>query len=277
LGAALLVFSPRIFAEAFHNYKDLVFMNLFAVGAYTLTRLLRRPTAKRAAVHALVTALATDVRIMGLLLPVLTVGLSTLELWVRPPRRAAFLRTMGLYAVMTGPLVVLFWPYLWEAPVQRLWLCFRSFARYRQALKGLYWGRLVSAQHLPWHYLPGWLLVTTGLFRPVWGGHWQDAPSYFSAASGGTAPGGPPPRPALYGVVPRPAGVDCGGKIGGVRRLAARLLHLSSLCAAGGAGPAGWSAGVAGGGTSISGPAGGLGGRSSPGLKRGAHSHSPSC
>jgi hypothetical protein len=74
LGAALLVFSPRIFAEAFHNYKDLVFMNLFAVGAYTLTRLLRRPTAKRAAVHALVTALATDVRIMGLLLPVLTVG-----------------------------------------------------------------------------------------------------------------------------------------------------------------------------------------------------------
>jgi hypothetical protein len=161
VGAAMLVLSPRIFAEAFYNYKDLVFMNLFALGGYTLTRLLRRPTAGRALVHALITALATDVRIMGLLLPVLTAAFGTLELWARPVRRAVLLRTLALYAAAVGPLVILFWPYLWEAPVQRLWENFGSFRRYRQTLRVFYWGTMVSCQQLPWHYLAGWLLVTT--------------------------------------------------------------------------------------------------------------------
>lgn len=161
VGAAVLVLSPRIFAEAFYNYKDLVFMNLFAVGAYTLTRLLRRPTAGRAAVHALATALATDVRVMGLLLPVLTVSFGALEMWARPQRRQAFGRILGFYLVAAMVLIVGFWPYLWESPVVRLWQCFRGYVRYRQALRGLYWGQMVSSQQLPWHYLPGWLLATT--------------------------------------------------------------------------------------------------------------------
>ena len=161
VGAALLVLSPRIFAEAFYNYKDLVFMNLFAVGGYTLTRLLRRPTAGRALTHALVTALATDVRIMGLLLPALTIAFGGLEMWARPVRRPAFVRALGLYSAAVGPLVVLFWPYLWEAPVQRLWACFKSFRHYRQGLTVLYLGKMQSCQNLPWHYLSGWILITT--------------------------------------------------------------------------------------------------------------------
>ncbi|HEX8327912.1 MAG TPA: hypothetical protein VF629_10250 [Hymenobacter sp.] len=161
VGAAMLVLSPRIFAEAFYNYKDLVFMNLFALGGLTLTRLLQRPTAGRAMVHALVTALASDVRIMGVLLPILTVGFGALEMWARPARRRVLARTVAVYVAATGPLVVLFWPYLWEAPVQRLWECFGSYRRYRQTLKVFYLGQFESCQRLPWHYLSVWLLVTT--------------------------------------------------------------------------------------------------------------------
>ena len=160
-GAAILVLSPRIFGEAFYNYKDLVFMNLFALGAYTLTRLLRRPTAGRALTHALVTAVAADVRIMGLLLPVLTVGFGGLEMWARPVRRPAFTRALALYAGAVVPLVILFWPYLWEAPVQRLWANFRSFRYYRQTLQLFYLGTMQGCQNLPWHYLSVWVLITT--------------------------------------------------------------------------------------------------------------------
>ncbi|MBF9238645.1 hypothetical protein I2I05_14670 [Hymenobacter sp. BT683] len=161
VAAGMLVLSPRIFAEAFYNYKDLVFMNLFALGGLTLTRLLRRPTTGRAVAHALVTALATDVRIMGLLLPVLTVGFGALEWWARPVRRQALMRTLAVYSAATIPLVVLFWPYLWEAPLQRLWECFGSFRRYRQTMRVFYLGQMESCQRLPWHYLSVWLLVTT--------------------------------------------------------------------------------------------------------------------
>ncbi|MDO7844869.1 hypothetical protein Q5H92_00760 [Hymenobacter sp. M29] len=160
-GAAALVLSPRIFAEAFYNHKDLVFMNLFVLGGFTLTQLLRRPTTGRAVLHALVMALATDVRIMGLLLPVLTVAFVALETWARPLRRAALLRTLGLCGAATMALVVLFWPYLWEAPIARLWECFGNFRYFRQTMRVFYLGQLRSCRELPWHYLPVWLLITT--------------------------------------------------------------------------------------------------------------------
>ena len=161
VGAAVLVLSPRIFADAFYNHKDSVFLSLFALGGLTLTRLLRRPTAGRAVLHALVTALAVDVRVMGLLLPALTVGFGALEWWARPARRPGLARGIAVYAAAVGPLVVLFWPYLWGAPVRRLWECFGNFRRFRQTMQVFYLGQMVSCQRLPWHYLPVWLLVTT--------------------------------------------------------------------------------------------------------------------
>ena len=167
VGAGILVLSPRIFAEAFYNQKDLVFMSLFALGGLTLVRLLRRPTWGRAAVHALVTALAVDVRIMGLLLPALTVGFGILEMWARPVRRSALVRTLGAYMAGAGVLIVLFWPYLWEAPVQRLWQCFGNFRRFRQTMQVFYLGQMESCQRLPWHYLSVWLLVTTPVVYTV--------------------------------------------------------------------------------------------------------------
>ena len=57
-GAAILLLSPRLFAEAFYNYKDVVFLSLFALAMLTLARLLRRPTAGRALLHALACAAA---------------------------------------------------------------------------------------------------------------------------------------------------------------------------------------------------------------------------
>ncbi|ALW85141.1 hypothetical protein AUC43_08575 [Hymenobacter sedentarius] len=167
VGAGMLVLSPRIFSEAFYNHKDLVFMNLFALGGFTLSRVLRRPTWGRAAAHALVTALAVDVRIMGLLLPALTVGFGALEMWARPVRRSALVRTLAAYMAGAGVLIVLFWPYLWEAPVQRLWECFGNFRRFRQTMQVFYLGQMESCQRLPWHYLSVWLLVTTPVVYTV--------------------------------------------------------------------------------------------------------------
>ncbi len=185
VGAALLVLSPRIFAEAFYNTKDLAFLSLFAVAALTLTRLLRRPTAGRALLHALVTALAIDVRTMGILLPALTGAFGVLEWLYRPARRQQLVRALACYFLAFFPLVVLFWPYLWEAPLTRFWACFGSFRRFRQTLNVFYLGQMVSCQRLPWHYLSVWLLATTPVVYTV----------LFVAGAGG----------ALRGLLTRPA------------------------------------------------------------------------
>ena len=161
VGAGLLVLSPRIFAEAFYNYKDVVFLSLFALAMLTLLRLLRRPTPGRALVHALATAAAIDVRAMGVLLPALTLGFVALELAYRPVRRRAFAGALGLYVPVLAALVVLGWPYLWANPVHYLGAALGSFGHYAKALEVFYLGRFVAVRALPWHYAPVWVLITT--------------------------------------------------------------------------------------------------------------------
>ena len=163
LAALWLLLSPRLFAESFYNDKDAVFMALFAVATNTGVRLLLRPTAGRALWHALACAVTIDVRIMGVLLPLATAGLLA---WrgargeVRGPRAAG----VGLLylGAMTGG-VVLLWPYLWPAPLQNFLLAFQKMSTFRWGGTVLYFGHLVAATDLPWHYALVWLGITTPL------------------------------------------------------------------------------------------------------------------
>ncbi len=161
VGAGLLVLSPRIFAESFYNYKDLVFLSLFALAMLTLRQLLRRPTAGRALLHAVVSAAAIDVRTMGVLVPLLTLGFGALELGYRPARRRGLAGALGLYLPIMVAGVVLGWPYLWENPVGNFLAALHSFSQYVKPLEVFYWGDFVAIQALPWHYAPVWLLITT--------------------------------------------------------------------------------------------------------------------
>ncbi|TGE26555.1 phospholipid carrier-dependent glycosyltransferase [Hymenobacter metallicola] len=161
LGAALLVLSPRMFAEAFYNYKDLVFLAFFTLAMYTLTRLLRRPSWLWALSHALATGAALDVRTMGVLLLGFTVGFAALEMWYRPAIRRSLLLALLLYLPTTAAIVVLGWPYLWENPAGNFLAAFQSFSRYRSDMLTQYLGQQISVRSLPWHYAPVWLLVTT--------------------------------------------------------------------------------------------------------------------
>ncbi|WP_143434778.1 hypothetical protein [Hymenobacter roseosalivarius] len=168
LTALLLVLSPRLFADGFYNPKDIVFMALFTVGIHTLLRFLRQPSYRRALLHALVTALAVDIRSLGVLLVAFTVGMVSLELLLPTERRTTnrqlLLGTL-LYTALTPVLIVIGWPALWEAPFSNLLNSFRSLSKYPFRGSLLYWGTIihVPANPLPWHYIPGWILVTTPL------------------------------------------------------------------------------------------------------------------
>ncbi|WP_210114494.1 ArnT family glycosyltransferase [Hymenobacter elongatus] len=161
LGSALLVLSPRMFAEAFYNYKDLVFLAFFTLGIYTLTRLLRRPSGRTALLHAVATGLAIDVRTMGVLLLGFTAIFLGLEMLYRPALRRSMLVAAAVYLPVTAAVVVLGWPYLWENPVANFLAAFQSFSRYRSDMLVQYWGQQLSVRALPWHYAPVWLLITT--------------------------------------------------------------------------------------------------------------------
>ena len=75
LAATFLILSPRIFADAFYNSKDLVFLSVFAIAMNTTIAFVIRPSWKTALFHALPCAIAIDTRLMASLIPLVTIGI----------------------------------------------------------------------------------------------------------------------------------------------------------------------------------------------------------
>lgn len=166
LGAALLVVSPRFFAEAFYNGKDIVYMSFFALAMLTLLRLLARPTMRRAVLHGLATALVVDVRVHGLQLLLFTALGLLLETRFNSPSASAIRHTWklaGAYVSTVALGVVAGWPYLWAWSIPELLSVASHTVRYPWGFTNFYLGKQVLAKDLPWHYIPVWMLVTIPL------------------------------------------------------------------------------------------------------------------
>jgi len=187
LAAAALVLSPRFFAEAFFNGKDIVFMSLFALAVHTLTRLIERPTLPRAVWHGIATAAAIDVRILAVILVPYTLGLLLLAATQAGSNRR-LIQAAGVYLLATSIATVVGWPYLWADPVGNFLAAFQNLNHYPWKFTNLYMGRLLTIAELPWHYAPVWIFITTPLpysllalvglgavGQQLWHGGWRKA------------------------------------------------------------------------------------------------------
>lgn len=178
LAAAVLLLSPRIFAESFYNSKDIVFMALIAVAMNLSVAFALRPTLATAGLAALATAIAIDVRIMAVILLPATLTLVLLRSTRRDLRYGAVLAAVCVYAVGLVVAVIAFWPWLWEAPFARFAEAFNNMSRFRWEASLLYMGESIKATELPWHYIPVYITITTpilytvlfvaGVFASVW-------------------------------------------------------------------------------------------------------------
>ncbi|KAA5544158.1 ArnT family glycosyltransferase [Adhaeribacter rhizoryzae] len=167
LGCLILVLSPRIFAEAFYNSKDIPFLSFMIMGAYTLIRFMKAPSFKTAFFHAITCALAIDTRIMGVILPFITAVLVLIAIFRSKSSLRTYVLYFGVYLLLLAPIMVALWPYLWEDPIDRFILVFRNMQRFRWYETVFYMGHAVLATNLPWHYIPVWLIITTPLVYSI--------------------------------------------------------------------------------------------------------------
>ena len=161
IATSLLILSPRIFGDSFFNDKDLVFLSLFTIASYTLIRFQASPSALTALSHALACALAIDARIMGILMPLLTIGVMAIRFIQNHSARKLIYALVGIYILATCSLVIFFWPWLWQDPLGHILIAFKNMARFRHIVDMLFGGEVISSANLPWTYVPVWLGVTT--------------------------------------------------------------------------------------------------------------------
>lgn len=164
VGCLFLVLSPRIFADAFYNSKDIPFLSLYLLSIYTLFKLINKPGYIQCVLHALVCAILIDTRVLGFLMPAITGVCAGFLLLDKTKDRVTALKLIKLgsvFAVILLFFVYLFWPTLWVHPVQSLLESVERMSNFPWPLSNLYRGQYISAQELPWHYIPTWIGITT--------------------------------------------------------------------------------------------------------------------
>ncbi|WP_026464086.1 glycosyltransferase family 39 protein [Adhaeribacter aquaticus] len=162
-GTALLVLSPRIFADSFYNSKDIVFLTASLLCCYTFIIYFKNRKFKYLVYHAFTSALAIDIRIMALLFPFLTFVFIFLEK-IQNKRnfsiRQAVLASTS-YCLLLTFFVWLLWPYLWESPLNNFLAIFNKLNRNGMIGHVLFNGQILTFNNLPWYYIPEWILIST--------------------------------------------------------------------------------------------------------------------
>lgn len=156
LACVCLVTSPQLFSHAFYNVKDISFLMMFVAAMLTLDTLLSRPTWKAMVVHALTTVILLGTRVIGLFAMILT-GAAALAR--RPTPRTLWL-LIG-YGVISAVLLPLAWPVLFIDFAGIVGNAVRGTTSNPYLGANLFRGSSISASHLPWDYVPTWIVITT--------------------------------------------------------------------------------------------------------------------
>lgn len=161
LTCLMIIFSPRIFADAFYNDKDIVFLSMYAFAALSMIRFLLQPSWKSLLAHSLFTALAIDTRLIGIIFPVATLVIFILK-WGRYGMGHTRLSLLLLGYLFTSSIcVILFWPYMWSDPVGHFIEAFKFISLHPHSAAIPFLGQDIPTSNLPWYYLPVWISITT--------------------------------------------------------------------------------------------------------------------
>ena len=164
-GCFLLILTPRLFGEIFHNSKDIVFLSLFIITIFFYFKTLEKGNYKYLILFSLFSAFTTSTRIFGIIIPVIFLFIYFLSVLSNKKEIKNF-KTIIIYLLLYFFFLYLHWPYLWEAP-------FNNFFEYIENLnifgpKMIYFlGEYYNTELVPYSYLPIWIFISTPILNLV--------------------------------------------------------------------------------------------------------------
>lgn len=171
LGTAMLALYPRFFAEQFYNIKDMVFAAMVMVSMFATVKLIESKYSVFWTVFfGIVTALTTNVRVVGAIFPILLLG----YLWLIEISKKCkihvedecnhFLRTNFLIIIIYITSYVVMLPALWKNPLSGIIEVFTEFSNFGWNGTIVFMGKVIGVDELPWYYIPVWLSISL----PIW-------------------------------------------------------------------------------------------------------------
>ncbi len=160
LAFLLLVLHPRLYGHSFFNTKDIPFLSLFIISIFYAVRALDLKSVKSFLILGICCGLLTNMRIMGVMVPVLVLVLLTMDGFAARKWRFTGVLILVFISTFAGVLYGS-WPFLWNNPIDNFAYAFVSMSKYPWYGKVLFEGNLINANEIPARYAPVWLGITT--------------------------------------------------------------------------------------------------------------------
>ncbi len=157
----MIVLSPRIYAESFYNSKDIVLLAVSCINFYTLLHAVDKPSKTAWLIHGLSSAYLLDIRIIGLVNVMLTIGFLFLFILIHRSSRKQHVVYLLIYLFTTSTVLYFIWPYLHQHPLEKIKEIFNSMAAFRWRFDVLFMGSIINSTKLPSYYTLVWIGLTT--------------------------------------------------------------------------------------------------------------------
>ena len=174
LGTVMIALYPRFFGEQFYNIKDMFFVAsyMFAMWA-TYIIIEGNFTWKKIIIFSFISALATNVRIVGAIFVILLIGYMWIAYVLEKGFAAGYYKLTWKRTLLVSiaiiafyfAFLVLMYPVAWESPVHTMVEIFSKFSNYDDWSGAIvFMGNIISKEELPWNYIPVWMLISI----PIW-------------------------------------------------------------------------------------------------------------
>lgn len=162
IGWLILVLTPRFFAEAFYNNKDILFTAWTIFSLCTVDRWIQRKTVRSALLTAAVLALTVNTRLNGLAYLPIAIAIYFISALRTKEKPRVALTQLLLIGFLFLIFLIAITPNLWESPLPTLIETFRFSAAHpnHSAQGNLFFGKLIDAS-LSRRYVAVWIALTT--------------------------------------------------------------------------------------------------------------------
>ncbi len=158
-GCFLLILTPRVFGEIFHNSKDIVFLSLFIITIFFYFKTIEKGNYKYLILFSLFSALTTSTRIFGIIIPFTFLFVYFIAV-LSHKKEIKNLKTVIIYFFLFFFFLYLHWPYLWEAPLNNFFEYIKNLNIFGP--KTIYFlGEYYNTELVPYSYLPVWIFIST--------------------------------------------------------------------------------------------------------------------
>lgn len=165
-GVLFFVLNPILYAHSFFNTKDIPFMAMYLVCFYFAYKAFSSYRLSMFLLAGITTGFLVNLRVMGILLVLFIIGfiaVDTIIRWKERDFRLKGLKSFLIFSVAFIFTLYISWPYLYEQPFENLANAFKNMSKFRWKEEVLYFGELIKATNLPWHYGFVWMAITTPL------------------------------------------------------------------------------------------------------------------